>query len=518
MGIRAAIIIFLLSFSTGFLCAQKVLYSPFITNQAGNRFDVIGKAGGYYWVQKSKKKIRTERPADLWKSDKDFNLEIYDARMNPVKTIFCSNSNGLVKEYFVSGDQGLDQLILQSANQKIILLLNRYSPDGNSIRNEDSLADFPGYMQRADFLLIRSQNKNKILLLGFEPVPESPPRLHALLFDKNWKLIRRDIYSNKNISQPFVQDEFVDYPLDDYNSGPVKLSDSGEWLMIVPSRINRNYLLFHFKETDEGFVYKEIKMPPSATIEEVGLYLNNKKEEVFAGILSRIRAPAIKNVRIARYSLSDCRVDFDTSYFFNTLAGNKIKNENIYEEYFMTVPGRGFMLLKEYGRIYSSDFSEEKLNKENEQPDEISSLADNAVPGPINKNEYTRYNNLAGTRKSFERGDLSLYYFPATSNDSCWSAIINKEQITELNSSYLSYVLLPKEDKLFFLYNCFYRNSEQYSSATVLDPKGNLLNEGVEYWKINNTLIFQKARQISENELAVPYERNWREGFAIIRL
>ena len=87
-----------------------------------------------------------------------------------------------------------------------------------------------------------------------------------------------------------------------------------------------------------------------------------------------------------------------------------------------------------------------------------------------------------------------------------------------MGTSYLSYVFLPREDKLFFLYNSFYKNRDQYSSATVLDQRGNPMNEGVEYWKMNNTLVFQRARQISENELAIPYERNMRNGFAIIHL
>ena len=136
----------------------------------------------------------------------------------------------------------------------------------------------------------------------------------------------------------------------------------------------------------------------------------------------------------------------------------------------------------------------------------------------FNRDEYTRYDNLAGIRSNFDRGDLTLYYFPAERNDSCWSGIINKEQVTDLGTSYLSYVFLPRKDKLFFLYNSMYRNTDQYSSATVLDQKGNSVNEGVEYWKIRNTLVFQKARQISENELAIPYHRNMRNGFAIIRL
>jgi len=243
------------------------------------------------------------------------------------------------------------------------------------IRNMDTLGVFPGRMKCGDFLLIRSQDKNKILILGFESVPESPPKLHALLYDKNWKLIHRAAYSNFNISKPFVQYEPVDYALEYYDNAAVKLGNTGEWLMVVPSGMNHNFLLFHFKGMDESFLYKEIKLPAAATIQELGLYLNNEKQEAFAGILSRMRAPAVKNVRIAHYSISDCRVDFDTTYFFNTLAGDKIKNENIFEEYFMTVPTKGFLLLKEYGRPYSSDLLEEEFNNETRPPNVISNIS-----------------------------------------------------------------------------------------------------------------------------------------------
>ncbi|MGE5108674.1 MAG: hypothetical protein ACM3H8_14110, partial [Sphingobacteriales bacterium] len=113
--------------------------------------------------------------------------------------------------------------------------------------------------------------------------------------------------------------------------------------------------------------------------------------------------------------------------------------------------------------------------------------------------------------------DLSMYYFPATGKDSCWSGIINKEQVTELNKGNLSYVFLPSDDKLFFLYNSLQR-FDQYSSSTILDINGNALNEGLVYWNIRSTLLFQKARQISEKEIAVPYEKNARNGFAIVKL
>lgn len=502
---------------TAITSAQKVLYSPFIGTQPEIRFEVIGKCGNYYWVQKSRKKFRTKTSIEPWVSDKDLSLEVYDARMNPVKSIPSFISNDLIKEYFVPGDEYLDQLLLVPAEQRIIALVNRYASDGTLFSNVDTVGNFPGRLKCGDFLLVRSQDKNKMLLLGFESVPESPPILHAMLFDKNWKLIHEGTYENNYISKPLVQYDLIDYPLEDYSSAPIKLGNDGGWLMTTASNTNRNYLLLHFRGLDDSFVFKEIKMPASTSVEETGLYLSNERQEGFVGILSRGRLPAFKNVKVATYSLTDCRVTSDTAYNFNTLAANKIKNENIFEEYFMTVPGKGFIFLKEYGRVFSADHNLEGYGDTEEALAETSKGI-NSPQGDINRNDYTRYGNFAGTRNNFDRGDLTFYYLPARTNDSCWSGIINKEQVTELGSSYLSYVFLPRRDKLFFLYNSFYKNRDQYSSATVLDEKGNQLNEGVEYWKIKNTLVFQKARQISENELAIPYEKNMRNGFAIIRL
>jgi hypothetical protein len=497
----------LLSFSTGFLGAQQVLYSPFISNQPETRFQVIGKAGNYYWVQKSKKSFRSKKYTGAW-DEGNFNFEIYDDRMNPVTSVPFAVSNDVMKEYFVPGEEYFDQLLFLKDGLRTIALLNRFAPDGNIVATNDTLAYFPERIKYSNFLLVRSEDESKILLLGFETIADSLPTLHSFLYDKNWKLLNKTIYTNANISQPYVQYDLVDYPLEHFSNTAIKLADSGAWLMTVPSGTNYNFVLFHFNGVDEKFVYKEIKLSSSASPEEIILSLDNAKQEASTGILSRIRYESVKNVRIAHYLLSDHRIDFDTSFRFNTLA-NKTKNENLYEEYFMTVPNKGFMLLKEYGKPFSFDGLE---NYGRNEADSISAAVD------VNRNEYTRYSNLAGSRTAFDRGDLSMFYFPWTRNDSCWSGIINKEQTTEITSSYLSYVFLPREDKLFFLYNEFFRNSNQYSNTTVLDQKGNTIEEGVVYWKMKNNLVFQKARQISANELAIPYERNGRNGFAIIKL
>jgi hypothetical protein len=64
------------------------------------------------------------------------------------------------------------------------------------------------------------------------------------------------------------------------------------------------------------------------------------------------------------------------------------------------------------------------------------------------------------------------------SADSIWSGIINKEQVTELNSAYLSHLAIPYEDRLFLLYNSYFRNEEQYGSTTILDKKEILWMKG----------------------------------------
>jgi hypothetical protein len=493
-----------------FLEAQQVLYSPFISSQSQTRFQVIGKAGNYYWIQKSKKIFRPKKYTGSWEEG-SFNFEVYDERMNEVTSIPFDVSEDVMKEYFVPGQEYFDQLLFLKSASQITVLLNRFTADGNTNASNDTVASFPANMKYSNFLLVRSEDKSKLLLLGFETIADSLPTLHSFLYDKNWNLLNKTIYTNANISQPSVQYDLVDYPLEHFSNTAVKLANDGEWLMAVPSGVNHNFLLFHFGVPGNAFVYKEIKLSSSATVEDVILSLNNEKKEASAGILSRLRYQPVKYIRIAHYLLPGKRIDFDTSFRFNTTT-NKTTNENIYEEYFMTVPNKGFMLLKEYGKPFSFNEQEERNNERNE----ADSIFSNAVN--VNRNEYTRYSNLAGSRTSFDRGDLSMYYFPWSPNDSCWSGIINKEQTTELSSSYLSYVFLPREDKLFFLYNELFRSSNQYSNTTVLDEKGNALEEGVVYWKMKNNLVFQKARQISANELAIPYERNGRNGFAIIKL
>jgi hypothetical protein len=80
----------------------------------------------------------------------------------------------------------------------------------------------------------------------------------------------------------------------------------------------------------------------------------------------------------------------------------------------------------------------------------------------------------------------------------------------------LSYACVPSGDKIIFLYNSLAKNMHKVSSTTVLDHKGQAVDEGVIFWRSANVLDFQNARLINPGELFVPYDRNGLQGFAII--
>ncbi len=512
----------LLVFTATTLAAQKVLYSDYISDRFADKFEIAGKTGSYYWLQKSKKKNQVDLPATPWKSDRQPLFEIYDERLNAITTFSSpAITENTLKEYFVCSDKYFDQLLLSGKTGKTYFSLYRYTADGHPVHENKIIDSLPFVESGNSFLLLRSEDKSKLLLLCFESIPDARPRLHSFLFDHNWQLLSLNKYEHRYISQPILQYDFFNYPLEHFGSSAVKLADNGEWMMVASSGRNHNFSLFHFNGTDTSFVYKEIKLPSSSSVEEVALSLDNRKAEVIAGILSKFRYSTLKNAQINRYSLTAKQITFDSSYRFNTLAAKKIKNENLYEESFVAVPGAGFMLLKEYGKEFSGLYQQDDvIYNANTSKDILSAnnIAGNDEQAEMRRDEYTRFKTLGGPRSSYSRGDLSLFYFPAGKEDSCWSGIINKEQVTELNSSYLSYLVVPVADKLFFLYNSYLRSNNQYATTTILNFRGEEQDDGgIVYSRINNSLQFQRARQIAENEIAVPYKNSERNGFAIIK-
>src|SRR5580765_644859 len=157
--ITTYIIIFLL-LGSRYAIAQKVLYSPFIDEQ----FNVIGKTGSYYWIEKKElKKVGKHRDRVEVET-----FEIYDTRMNIVNIVDpIVTTDTVLKEYFVANKTYLDQLILVSGTRKTSLIITRYASGGEVLTNSKKIMDLPFSEDGNSFLLTRSEDKNKILLLCF---------------------------------------------------------------------------------------------------------------------------------------------------------------------------------------------------------------------------------------------------------------------------------------------------------------------------------------------------------------
>jgi hypothetical protein len=522
MRLLRAYIVVLLIYCGGNLAAQRVLYSPYINYFQTDHFEPIGKTGNHYWVQRYRGKNKIKIPQTPGTIDRQPYFDIYDSRLNMIRTINAPLvTDSSLKEYFICSSNCFDQLTLFASAKKTFLSVNRYTPDGTLVSENKIIDSLPFEEPGNSFLLLRSENKKRLLLIGFESIPSSAPRVHALLFDENWQLLLTNTYHHRYLSQPQIQTDFFNYPVENFSNSAVKLADNGEWLMVAISGRNQNYSLFHFNSRDTAFAYNEIRLPRSSSVEDIALSVNNENEEATAGILSRIRYSALKNVEIVRYSLPQREISYDSSFRFNTLVADDIKNNSLYSENFVAAPGGGFILLKEYGKGHPDMFSAMDSSYDIKKDREImfaNNIATNNYLSYINKDEFTKYNTLAGPRSNYNRGDLSLFYIPAGREDSSWSGLINKAQITDLNSSYLSYFVMPANGKLFFLYNTSTWNESQFGSTTVLDYQGHeLIDDGILFSKINYTILFQKARQISANEIMIPYQRYKLDGFAVVR-
>ncbi|MGC4035515.1 MAG: hypothetical protein QM764_06100 [Chitinophagaceae bacterium] len=383
------------------LAAQKVLYSSYLNDRNTDRFEITGKAGDYYWILKNKKKNQVDLPAMPWHSDRQPSFDIYDNRLDAIATVTSAEiTDTTVKEYFISGDRSFDNLILSGGKDKIYLTLDRYAPDGNPVAINKTLDTFDFAEQGNSFILLRSEDKEKTLLLCFQTIPDAPLQLHAVLFDRNWNILSVNKYRHPYITQPFVQYEFFNYPVEHFSTSSIKLSNNGDWMMVAPSGRNHDFSLFHFNGIDSNFVYKDIKLPASSSVEDVALSIDNDKQEAMAGILSRFRFSTLKCVNVATYSMVPKKISFDTSFRFNTLAGEKVRNENLYEESFVAVPGSGFMLLKEYGKGYQKTGQEPEDNIDPSSTKEIlfsNNIASNATDAPVKNDDYTKYVTLAGS-------------------------------------------------------------------------------------------------------------------------
>lgn len=479
---------------------------------------MIGKAGDYYWIEKEqiRKSFKRRETGYILTSQ---SFAAYDSRLNFVKEIPAMKVPGTIKEYLVAGNTFFDQLVLSASGEKTYITINRYranDPVESSSHLIDSLSfTAPG----SNFLLARSEDLSKIILIGFEPVNSFSPRMHTILFNDDWEVLYHTTLEHPYFTQPCIQDDDVSFPAESFDNLPVKLADNGEWLMASTSRTNRNYLLFHFYNDGSSFYYQEIPLSPYYHMEDIAMSIDNRRQGMSIGLLSRYRNTSLKNVEVFHYSMAQTRFDFDSSYPFNALSG-RLTNQNLSNESFISIPGQGYMLFKEYGRPEEGLGSPQLPDIEPWDPVFLTAnFSSRENPGNgVNSNGYTRSRGLQGIRSVFSRGNLSMFYFPANRADSTWSGMINAEQTTELNAPSLSYLVFPVRNKVYIVYNSRLPNTDEFSASTALNTNGQPTDDALIFWKMNRTLNFQQAHRISTDEVAIPYRNEQQTGFAIIRL
>jgi hypothetical protein len=513
----------LISYVIGLICwlpdtvsAQHVLYSDALRARSGTQFEVIGKSENIYWVAKlHKEKIYHQKKTS--EENSLISFELFDTKLSPLREEVSVNLPGTRKQWLLAGKKSLDQIILTGTANQTKIICSRYPDDPLQINQIRVLDSLPFLADPSSNLLIRSEDHSKILFVAFENDDEYTTKVHALLFDGDWNLIYHHTIAQPLFAQPCIQEDEIGFPGESFDDLPIKLANNGEWLMAFPSRINHNFTIFHACPNGNEYQFEELRMSPYYKTEDIAMSIDNDKQEMSVGLLSRYMKTSLKNVQITKYSILQGRFDFDTSYRFNTQA-NEMKNKNLSQERFIAVPGGGYMLLKEYGIPYESNNIENPFIGSTEAAYLLANYKE-AENTKSNQEEGYHFNQgLSPIPLIRNRGDLNLFYFPAVSRANAWSGTLIMEQKPESNNPDLSYLLIPDKDKLYIIYN----NGEGYGNPvatnTTLNLQGQLTDDGLVFWKMNKMLNFQHAHQYDVDEMAIPYARNQQTGFAIIRL
>jgi hypothetical protein len=436
---------------------------------------------------------------------------VYDGRLNHVKEIPVSLSDSILKEYLIAQAACFDQLVFKKSGNNTGVVVNRFTPDGAGAVKRAHLFDFPAQMELEDILVTRSPDRTKILLLGFVRGTNVTPDLYARVYTADWELVYETIYKEGNLAQPFIQYNRIEYVRESPDATSIKLLNSGDWLMVAPAGFKNSFVLSHFNK-DSSIVQVDMHQPKNSGIEYFSLSVEEGRD-AYVAILENL-TPTDKRLRMVQYNLLQNRLGYDTVYTFH--LPNTFKNQEYqFEEEFIQIPGKGFMYVKEYGRRYFINNWGDEIILDDEQ--EYAAYTNRASKLKFNEDEYTRTSNISDTKKRFERGDLSVRFFPLQPADSCWGGLIHVEQVTELRYDNLSYACVPSKDKIIFLYNSLAKNLHKVSSTTILNHKGQPMDDGVIFWRSDKVLDFQKASLVRPGELFVPFDRNTLQGFAIIR-
>jgi hypothetical protein len=498
----------------GRINAQRVIYSESINTRTPVHFQVVGKSENFYWVARLQlQKIKFHHSQERNWEIQDF--ELFDNRLHLLSEQSPVYIPGTIKQWLFTGYKGMDQVAVAPSGINTRIFCNRYLTNQNA--NSRLIDSLPFAANASSILLVRSENQSFILLLAFDNRDPESTSVHAHLFDADWNPVYRKVISDIQFSQPCIQDDEIGFPSEGFDNLPVKLANNGEWGMVFPSRISHNLSLFHACPDGEEYFFKEIAVAPFYKLEDVSMCIQNDRQEMSVGLLSAYRNTSLKNAQVCRYSMREGRFDFDSSYHFNEQSRD-IRSKNLSHESFISLPGRGFMLLKEYG----SSFEFEKPNIPLLTNWETSYLLANYSEAYASEKEmkggYTLNRGLSPIPSVLKKGDLNLFYFPALPNDSTWSGVLETEQHPETNNPDLSYLLMPSKNKLYMIYNSLEESSDPLATTTTLNMRGEKTGDALVFWRIDQMLNFQSARRFAADEVVVPYLNNQKAGFAIIRL
>ena len=498
------------------LFAQQVTYAEPVRLGSGLRIELIGKSENYYWAAQILHQQNNNRHSKPPGRELQ-GFELYDARLRLIREDQPLVLPGTRKQWLVTGKNCLDQLMITSAEGKTRLICSRYYTDGQKEKQIRLLDSLPLTMDPSAFLLIRSQDHSKILILAFDNSDDWTTRAYALLFDSDWHALYHQLIGHALFSQPCIQDDEIGFPGESFDNLPIKLANNGEWLMAAPSRTSQNFSLLHACANGTDYQIREIPISPYYHPEDVAMSIDNTLQKMSVGVLSSYPKTSFKNVQITNYSIAEGRFDFDTSYRFSTQTP-ELQNKNLSRENFMAVPGGGYLLMKEYGIPYDFNKTENPFISNWEA---AYLLAHYAEPDPSSSSWSAGIKVNQGLRPLpliRNRGDLNFFYFPAVKLDSTWSGSLFMEQRAEPNNPELSYLMVPDQGKLYIIYNSLDGFEDPTATSTTLDNQGKQTGDALIFWKINRRLNFQKAHRFTEHEVALPYLENPQNGFAILRL
>jgi hypothetical protein len=122
MQYKPAIQFFILCFILhSIVGAQSVIYSSTISTDINTSFEVIGKAGNFYWLYKNKK-----NGGRTWPPKEERSFEVYDDRLHLVKEISSLPlSDSVLKQYLIPQKYSFDQLMFKKALNKTSVMVRR---------------------------------------------------------------------------------------------------------------------------------------------------------------------------------------------------------------------------------------------------------------------------------------------------------------------------------------------------------------------------------------------------------